>query len=112
MYDIYYLEKKRLKEKSVMFSMIKVFCKSKHKTKNFLCNECRNVLSYAYEKIEICPYMKNKTFCSSCKTHCYNKDMQEKIKQIMRFSGPKMIFYHPITALKYVFIIIRKKFSN
>jgi hypothetical protein len=28
--------------------------------------------------------------------------MREKIKEIMRFSGPRMIFYHPIMAIRHL----------
>jgi hypothetical protein len=28
--------------------------------------------------------------------------MREKIREVMRFSGPRMIFYHPITAIRHV----------
>ncbi len=28
--------------------------------------------------------------------------MREKIRTVMRYSGPIMIFYHPITAIKHV----------
>jgi hypothetical protein len=28
--------------------------------------------------------------------------MREKIREVMRFSGPRMIFHHPITAVRHV----------
>jgi YbgA-like uncharacterized protein len=34
--------------------------------------------------------------------------MKEKIRQIMRYSGPKMIYYHPILALLHFFDGFRK----
>ena len=34
--------------------------------------------------------------------HCYKPDMREKIREIMRFSGPRMIFHHPMTAITHV----------
>ena len=45
--------------------------------------------------------MKEKTFCSQCRIHCYEKTMQKQIKQVMRYSGPRMIFYHPLLALRH-----------
>ena len=42
------------------------------------------------------------TFCSNCRVHCYNPQMREKIRMVMRFSGPKMIFYHPVAAVRHV----------
>lgn len=28
--------------------------------------------------------------------------MREKIRQVMRFSGPRMIFHHPVAAVRHV----------
>ena len=56
---------------------------------------------YAMDKINKCPMMKTKTFCSQCKIHCYQKEKQQQIKKVMRYSGPRMIFYHPILAIKH-----------
>ena len=46
--------------------------------------------------------MENKTFCSNCKVHCYSPEMREEIKKVMRFSGPRMIAYHPVMAIRHV----------
>ena len=37
-----------------------------------------------------------------CNVHCYRPDMREKIREVMRFSGPLMIFHHPMEALRYI----------
>ena len=37
----------------------------------------------------------NKTACKDCKVHCYQKEMREKVREIMRFSGPRMMIYYP-----------------
>ena len=57
--------------------------------------------------MDSCPFMETKTFCSKCQVHCYKKDMREKIKEVMRFSGPRMLFHHPIIAIRH--LIERKK---
>lgn len=28
--------------------------------------------------------------------------MREKIRRVMRFSGPRMIFHHPVAAMRHV----------
>ena len=45
--------------------------------------------------------METKTFCSNCKVHCYRPDMRERIRAVMRFSGPRMLLYHPITGIRH-----------
>ncbi len=41
-------------------------------------------------------------FCSKCPIHCYKPKMREHIREVMRYSGPRMIFYHPIIAIKHM----------
>ena len=53
--------------------------------------------------------MENKTFCSNCKVHCYTPIMREKIREVMHFSEPRMIFFHPIMALNHVITSKREK---
>ena len=43
--------------------------------------------------------MEEKTFCANCKVHCYKPEMREQIRQVMRFSGPRMLLYHPFLAI-------------
>ncbi len=93
---------KREKEKQTVELMISLYCKKKHKTKNSLCKECNALNEYAKMRSDKCPFMETKTFCSNCKVHCYKADMREKIREVMRFSGPRMIFYHPVTAVRHL----------
>ncbi len=46
--------------------------------------------------------METKTFCSNCKVHCYKPEMREKIRIVMRYSGPRMLFVHPVMCLKHL----------
>ncbi len=46
--------------------------------------------------------METKTFCSNCRVHCYKPEMRERIRQVMRFSGPRMLFVHPVQAVRHV----------
>lgn len=93
---------KREKEKQIVELMISLYCKKNHKTKNGLCNKCYALNEYAKMRSDKCPFMETKTFCSNCKVHCYKADMREKIREVMRFSGPRMIFYHPVTAIRHL----------
>ena len=64
-----------------------------------MCSECQALSEYAKLRSQNCPFMEEKTFCSNCRVHCYKPEMREKIRQVMRFSGPRMLFYHPILAI-------------
>ncbi len=95
------LEKKRKKEQEVVELMIRLYCRGNHRSsgKNPLCPECQELLEYAKARSERCPFMENKTFCSNCKVHCYKPEMREKIRVVMRYSGPRMLLYRPGLAL-------------
>lgn len=96
------------KEKKLIPVMIKKYCRAKHAADG-LCEDCRQLTEYALFRLEKCPFKVNKKFCSFCKVHCYKPDMREKIKAVMRWSGPRMIFTHPIFAFSHVFQMIAYK---
>lgn len=92
---------KRIKEKELITCMVKIYCKGlKHKGP--LCVECEELLYYAHKKIDRCPYMETKTFCSSCKVHCYSPEKREQIRSVMKYAGPRMLTVHPIFVLKHI----------
>lgn len=93
---------KREKEKELVSQMIALYCKKKHGTKHTLCEECAELDRYARLRSDKCPFMETKTFCSNCKVHCYKPVMREKIREVMRFAGPRMMFYRPIPALRHM----------
>lgn len=82
--------------------MIALYCRNKHGKRQGLCPNCAALDSYARERSDKCPFMETKTFCSNCKVHCYKPEMREKIRAVMRFSGPRMMFHHPVMAVRHV----------
>ena len=100
---------KREAEKAMVSLMIKLYCNKIHDTKKELCAEFAELESYARSRSEHCPFMENKTFCSNCKVHCYKPEMREKIREVMRFSGPRMMLYHPCAAMHHVICTMREK---
>lgn len=105
------IEKKRQKEQRVVGEMITLYCRKNHKEykKGQVCPECQKLISYASARSEHCPFMEKKTFCANCKVHCYKTDMREKIRTVMRFSGLRMLLYHPILAMWHVICSVREK---
>ena len=97
------IARKREKEKRIVKEMIALHCHKKHHSdKSFLCEKCQQLCDYAWKRVDCCPFMENKTFCSNCKVHCYEPSMREEIRTVMRYSGPRMIFYHPFMAVHHV----------
>jgi len=92
---------KREREKETVTLMIRLYCRKKHKSKT-LCPDCAELSAYARSRSDQCPFMETKTFCSNCKVHCYKPDMRQKIRAVMRFSGPRMLFHHPLMAIRHL----------
>ncbi|TFG90229.1 MAG: nitrous oxide-stimulated promoter family protein [Syntrophobacterales bacterium] len=86
------------KERHTAEAMIRVFCSGRHGTPEGLCPECRELLDYVAGRLERCPLQENKPRCSKCPVHCYKPDMREKIRAVMRYAGPRMLYRHPILA--------------
>ncbi len=93
---------KREREKRMVSEMIALYCRKKHQTKGVLCPACAELQAYACKRSDQCPFMETKTFCSNCKVHCYKPAMREEIRKVMRFSGPRMLFSHPIMAISHM----------
>lgn len=94
-----------LNDRNIIEWMIKYYCRKNHSTQKF-CDDCSSLLEYASMRIKKCPYGENKPVCSNCTIHCYIPEQREKIKKIMRFSGPAILFHKPFTGIRY---ILKKK---
>lgn len=102
------LEDKREREKQMVSEMIHLYCRKKHGG-GALCQGCAELEQYARQRSDRCPFMETKTFCSNCRVHCYQPQMRERIREVMRFSGPRMIFSHPCAAIRHVIEQKREK---
>ncbi len=89
------------KEKQVVEVMIRFYCKHHERNKK-LCSACSELLDYAYNRLERCPYGDKKKACKSCRTHCYKPNMRERMRIVMRYTGPRMMLYHPIMAIRHL----------
>ncbi len=106
-----FLKQNRIKrEKNTIGRMIKIYCRAKHGSKNNLCDDCKEMNSYAMKKLEKCPYKNEKPACNNCPVHCYNNNMRDKIRGVMQYSGPRMILHHPLLAVLH--IIDKKLYGN
>lgn len=90
------------REKTIVSKMIELYCKRNHKCKDILCEDCEKLRSYSIARLNNCRYTKDKHVCRKCKTPCYSPSMRDQIKKVMRFSGPRMILYHPLHVIYYI----------
>ena len=89
------------KEKQTIEKMIRLYCRRKEKNAS-LCEDCGLLLSYALRRLDTCRWGKDKRACKKCPAHCYTPAYREKIRAVMRFSGPRMMLYHPVAALRHI----------
>jgi hypothetical protein len=90
-------------EKQTIKAMITIYCKNRHNNGNGLCTDCSSLLEYANKRIDYCQFNPKKPACNSCTVHCYSEARREKVKEIMRYSGPKMPLRHPYLSLLHFF---------
>lgn len=76
-----------------------MYCRAKHGTRRGFCEECQQLYDYTVARLNTCPFGKDKPTCVKCPVHCYQALMREKISEVMRYAGPRMIYRHPILTL-------------
>lgn len=88
-------------EKSVVRTMIAAYCAMRHERKT-LCEECAGLLEYSHSRLDSCPFGDGKTACSACGIHCYRGEERERIREVMRTVGPRMIYLMPRAFVRHV----------
>lgn len=99
---------KQLNDLKVMARFIEVYCQARHDRSSqaltdlpaalqpcfrkglSLCPDCAALLTHGIQKRLRCP-LDPKPTCKDCRIHCYSKEYRARIREIMAFSGRKMI---------------------
>ena len=93
-------------EKHIIAVMIRVYCKANHQNCR-LCSSCDELLVYAHLRLDRCSFAEEKPTCRKCPHHCYKPSMRNQIRVVMKYSGPRMIWLHPLVALKHILLEIK-----
>ena len=103
--------RRRQREMTVISQMIAMYCAGNHSDAardetafcgEALCAECKAIDDYSVKRTRLCRSMEKKTTCEECGNHCYGRAERERICEIMRWSGPRMITKHPIAAIRHL----------
>lgn len=97
---------KQKKDLKVLVSFVQTYCLAKHERQAeaalppelentlgkgvTLCPDCAGLVAYAVEKRRKCP-LEPKPSCKHCHIHCYSKEHRARVREIMAFSGRRMI---------------------
>ncbi len=87
------------RERYTIQVMIEMSCQEQHHPAEGLCAGCQELLAYAMQRIDKCPFQLEKPTCAKCPIHCYKPDMRLRVREVMRYAGPRMIFRHPVLAV-------------
>lgn len=90
------------REYKTIMLMIRMYCRDHHAPKRNLCEDCAELLEYARMRLGKCPFQGGKTTCLNCPVHCYKPAMRDKVSEVMRYSGPKMLRHHPVLAVRHL----------
>ena len=108
------LEAGRLRrEWRTLDAMIAIACRGRRhfrpgSGRRALCAECAELRAYAEQRLLRCPFGADKPTCNNCQVHCYRPEMRERVREIMRFAGPRMLLRHPMLALLHLVVDERR----
>lgn len=89
-------------EQETVRKMIALYCHH-HLHQDTMPEEYQHLAGYACQRLNLCKYGEQKTTCEDCLTHCYAPKEREQIREIMRWAGPRMIWYAPKDAIVHTF---------
>jgi len=81
--------------------MVEMYCRHHHGFAK-LCESCVELADYADRKLDRCPYGGEKPACTNCPIHCYSPEQRERMREAMRFAGPRMLWTHPYLAIRHL----------
>ena len=85
-------------------TFVEVYCRGRHGTKERatvqlpgglksvnLCPDCAEFMQYAVARRIKCPLEAEKPTCKHCRVHCYAPKQRALVREIMGYSGRRMI---------------------
>ena len=99
----------RLKrEQRTMDAMIVLYCRAHHGPHQPRCEDCASLREYTVQRLARCHFGAAKPTCVNCPIHCYSPQRREQVREVMRFTGPRMLLRHPILAVLHLLDGYRK----
>ncbi len=115
------LSERQIKDLRVLLHFVETYCRARHGEcgekrppasippeftrrgkEPCLCAECADLFTHAVEKRRKCP-LDPKPSCKKCQIHCYGKGYRAKVREIMAFSGRRLILRGRLDLLWHYF---------
>ncbi len=98
------LNGKLQQEFQTITAMVKIYCKAHCDAKGKIdeCEQCSSLLKYAETRLDRCPYGQQKPTCNKCPVHCYKPELKAKVREVMKYAGPRMLLVHPVIAIRHL----------
>ena len=81
--------------------MLVIYCRGHHGRRS-LCAECDELWRYVQQRVGHCRFGSSKPTCLECSVHCFAAASREKVRAIMRYSGPRMLWRHPVLSIMHM----------
>jgi hypothetical protein len=95
---------RRAREFKMIAGMLRMYCNAHHdSTAAALCSDCAGLHDYARRRLERCVFGDAKPTCANCTVHCYKASMRERVRYVMRWAGPRMMWRHPFMTVRHMF---------
>ncbi|MDD5370538.1 MAG: nitrous oxide-stimulated promoter family protein [Anaerolineaceae bacterium] len=95
-------EGRLVREARTIQALVRIYCRDVHSRPEGVCPDCQALIDYAQARLERCPFHVEKPTCTNCTVHCYQPAMRERVRIVMRYAGPRMLFRHPFLSLQHL----------
>lgn len=96
-------DQKTAQDIEVLSGFIGIYCRGKHRSaRGELCGDCASLLEYARKRRSKCP-LDPKPACKHCPIHCYAKDQRARIREVMAYSGKRLLLRGRLDLLWHYF---------
>lgn len=99
------MPERQRREARTIAVMVSMYCRAHHgdaRDADDVCASCAELVEYAHLRLERCRYGVDKPTCTNCPTHCYRPEQRQRVREVMRYSGPRMLRSHPVMAVRHL----------
>lgn len=86
-------------ERRTITIMVTLDCRRQQHAPTAPCPDCAELIQYAMVRLDRCTFGPAKPACAQCPVHCYLPSQRERMRQVMRRAGPRMLWHRPWLAV-------------